>query len=445
MHYDFFYSTAQLPKVCTTEKYDGICCPVNQDNETCNGRGTCVNTSDNDPWMTYCDGRNLNETFLCPDGNKSCENKYCKTLNFLRQRTDTQQRDFRYNWPAQIFTRVCKCTGNWAGYDCSRCKRGYGGPDCTVKQDPVVRRSFLDLSASEKNRIIEILNMSKYMESDFTVPIVEAPTGTDSFRAYSLYDVFATFHYYTIRDECLEIEDTDSAENRIPDFAHAGPAFLPWHRAYLLYFETELQHMLNDSTFALPYWDWTAYAELKVRDDDECPDIFSIDLFGENDPTCFEPKDEGAVVMDGVVTEAKYKHGRPIMTTKFNWTPICTNYISLTNNEQLCIPYENDRTDVSQNFITRCAGSKLGNLQCRANGMLPNESDVMRVYEELQYDVCKYDDSNDTNGFRNAIEGFYNFNDVHRRCGFAEMHNKVHLYIGGLMMQVPTSSNDPIF
>ena len=81
--------------------------------------------------------------------------------------------------------------------------------------------------------------------------------------------------------------------------------------------------------------------------------------------------------------------------------------------------------------------------------MLPTESDVMRVYEESEYNVCSYDDSSVTDGFCNAIEGFYNFHNINsnvtNNCGFAEMHNKVHLYIGGLMMQVPTSSNDPIF
>ena len=82
MYKCFFYSTAQLPETCTTEKYDGTCCPVNQDNKTCNGRGTCVNTSDNDPWMTYCDGRDLSEMLLYPSRNKVYKNKYCKTLIF---------------------------------------------------------------------------------------------------------------------------------------------------------------------------------------------------------------------------------------------------------------------------------------------------------------------------------------------------------------------------
>jgi polyphenol oxidase len=33
--------------------------------------------------------------------------------------------------------------------------------------------------------------------------------------------------------------------------------FLPWHRAYLYYFEKILQDAANDGTLALPYWDWT--------------------------------------------------------------------------------------------------------------------------------------------------------------------------------------------
>ena len=353
---------------------------------------------------------------------------------------NTNQTDFRYNWPAQIFTHVCKCTGNWAGYDCTRCKRGYGGADGTVKLDPVVRRNFLDLSPSEKDRIIEILNMSKYMESNFTVPIDESLTGTNSFKAVSLYDVFATFHYYTIRDDALKKEvKKNYPEFMVPDFAHEGPGFLPWHRAYLLYFETELQYMLNDHTFALPYWDWTAYSTLKTANNNECPDIFSFELFG-HDNNCKNDVNVNEPDFDGV----------PIIADKFNWTAVCVNYTKLVNpgTRELCNPYENDKMDESECPIKRCIGSTQGVLQCRAGGTLPTEADVEKVYNQLQYDVCGYDDDNETEGFRNALEGYFNFNNVMREetCpGFAEMHNKVHLYIGGLMKDVPTSSNDPIF
>lgn len=38
---------------------------------------------------------------------------------------------------------------------------------------------------------------------------------------------------------------------------HSNWWFLPWHRAYLFYFERVCQDILKDPSFALPYWDWT--------------------------------------------------------------------------------------------------------------------------------------------------------------------------------------------
>lgn len=38
---------------------------------------------------------------------------------------------------------------------------------------------------------------------------------------------------------------------------HGNWYFLPWHRAYLVAFEAICADVLEDPTFALPYWDWT--------------------------------------------------------------------------------------------------------------------------------------------------------------------------------------------
>src|SRR5712671_2738996 len=54
--------------------------------------------------------------------------------------------------------------------------------------------------------------------------------------------------------------------------AHGAPGFLPWHRAYLLDLERELQAI--DPTVALPYW----------RFDQAAPNIFTLDFLGSSDP-----------------------------------------------------------------------------------------------------------------------------------------------------------------
>ena len=38
---------------------------------------------------------------------------------------------------------------------------------------------------------------------------------------------------------------------------HFGWLFFPWHRGYLYFYETILGWLIGDTSFALPYWDWT--------------------------------------------------------------------------------------------------------------------------------------------------------------------------------------------
>src|SRR6185312_678373 len=53
--------------------------------------------------------------------------------------------------------------------------------------------------------------------------------------------------------------------------AHGAPGFLPWHRAYLLDLERELQAF--DPSVALPYW----------RFDQAAPNLFTNDFIGVSD------------------------------------------------------------------------------------------------------------------------------------------------------------------
>lgn len=60
---------------------------------------------------------------------------------------------------------------------------------------------------------------------------------------------------------------------RASDEAHGLPGFLPWHRAYLLDFERELQRI--DASVTLPYW----------RFDRPAPNLFNLDFLGVSDPS----------------------------------------------------------------------------------------------------------------------------------------------------------------
>src|SRR5262249_30394054 len=55
--------------------------------------------------------------------------------------------------------------------------------------------------------------------------------------------------------------------------AHGGPAFLPWHREFLLEFERELQKV--DPKVTIPYWDFTAPNQPNAT-------IFSPNFLGGN-------------------------------------------------------------------------------------------------------------------------------------------------------------------
>lgn len=52
------------------------------------------------------------------------------------------------------------------------------------------------------------------------------------------------------------------AQIHLDSCPHGNWFFLPWHRAYLLYFERICRQASGDPGFTLPYWDWTAQPEV---------------------------------------------------------------------------------------------------------------------------------------------------------------------------------------
>ena len=404
--------------------FDFECCP-NTALGICGGaiRGSCESIAVVDRCQNSANDTELNK-------------KYCKAQQFLQSRPGTGRTDFRYNWPTQIFQRVCVCRENYDGYNCMRCKRGYTGDDCLQPLPPVVRRNILSLNEIDQQRIINIIQMTKSLKaSGYTVPIIEPviTSPSDSFVEISLYDIFVSFHYNTLRDEQINKCPSESLiqtfcseggnECPIPDFAHEGPAFLTWHRGYLLYVETEIQKMLDDPTFALPYWDWTNEDKL-------------WDLIGRSDCGIFSADNE---------TEEA-----PVNGPFASWDTICTNVEDIVCDEdnQVCNP--------TQNFdkINRCIGG-IQEMQCWVDRTLPSIREINEALTEHSYDVSPYSTDESQGGFRNALEGFKKFPSIVRNenaCDHTnwtfrttELHNRVHLYIGGTMLSVPMASNDPVF
>ena len=64
--------------------------------------------------------------------------------------------------------------GNYDGYDCMRCKRGYTGDDCSQPLAPVERKSILSLTNAEQLKFLDVIQMTKSVRaSGYTVPIRE--------------------------------------------------------------------------------------------------------------------------------------------------------------------------------------------------------------------------------------------------------------------------------
>lgn len=71
------------------------------------------------------------------------------------------------------------------------------------------------------------------------------------------------------------------------DIAHGHPIFLPWHRAYLYFFELTLRDQQAEVT--LPWWDWTADAAIPAAYNDSHVDRAPNPLYSAKvDPVALE-------------------------------------------------------------------------------------------------------------------------------------------------------------
>lgn len=292
--------------------------------------------------------------------------------------------DFRGYWPVHLFTRLCRCDGNFWGVDCGECKPGWAGGQCDRAVPPVYRPDCSSLPPFERWRLISALHVSKTTYSDrWTVyRSVRPDRGGFGFRRASLFDAMSWAHYLTAKNPL---------DRTGPRYGHGSVGFLTWHRLYLNIFERELRNLTGDPNVALCAWKWSGKSSC---------DICTPDYFGAND-------------------------GRGNLVGNFaNWSSICSGPSSSTPSMSSICPEE------PETRIERRVG----------NGRLPLDIDLERCLQASELDSPPFTRRSGTS-FRNILEGFIN----PRTEEGNGMHNRVHVYIGGFMASIYMATNDPIF
>uniref|UniRef100_A0A3Q1F506 Tyrosinase copper-binding domain-containing protein n=1 Tax=Acanthochromis polyacanthus TaxID=80966 RepID=A0A3Q1F506_9TELE len=117
--------------------------------------------------------------------------------------------DYWVDWPRVFYDSVCTCWGNYDGYDCNQCLPGWTG-QCLQSNDTTVEGNYV-------------------------------------FHNTNVYDLYVWMHYYSAKSSA-------GSENNA---AHRAPAFIFWHRVFLLFIEGEMRELTGNQDFYIPYWDWT--------------------------------------------------------------------------------------------------------------------------------------------------------------------------------------------
>lgn len=210
------------------------------------------------------------------------------------------------------------------------------------------------------------------------------------------YDKFVHWHHHVMIPAVLPNEPQDA---NYRNGAHRGPSFLPWHREFLMQVEDALRTV--DASITIPYWDWTQDAAL--ADPTSAP-IWADDMLGGN----------------GLEADEWRVQSGPFAHKKGAW-PVP--------------PYPDD--DLPGPGLKRQFGVILPTL--------PTDIDLKLALSEAFYDTPNYDKSPFTVGFRNRIEGWITpRGDPSVKKPGSQLHNRVHLWIGGNMAPM-TSPNDPAF
>ena len=225
-------------------------------------------------------------------------------------------------------------------------------------------------------------NGVKLLKAEFTGPTTDSLGIPGPSAKVSTYDLFIVWHHVAMS---TFTPPTQSDRNA----AHCGPVFLPWHRFMLRQLELNLQRVLNDDTFGLPYWDWAADGQLSAAAQKKAP-IWQPGAFGGQ--------------------------GNPVKTGPF--TP-----------PQFLVNIEAD----SAGSLVQTSHALRRAFGVNGAPSLPKRTNTAGALSQSIYDGDPWDSTSDD--FRCYLEGW------NPNLG---MHNRVHVWVGGDMLP-STSPNDPIF
>ena len=233
----------------------------------------------------------------------------------------------------------------------------------------------------KKNTRKNVRELSSTEKQNYIKAVKALKAHTSSLTRRSIYDEYVLWH--SLATAHLDPSDPIGFRNA----AHVGPAFLPWHRYYLYRFERQLQRRMPNVT--IPYWDWTQDA-----DDPFNSPIWADDFLGGNGD-------------------------------------------SQDNNLVKTGPFA-----VDQWITINIDGSIKGGLQRQfgqINPKLPTQADVNIALGEAPYDSPPWN-ADSSPSHRNRLEGF-----LAPDGSFQQLHNQGHAWIGGDMLNVNISPNDPVF
>jgi tyrosinase len=227
------------------------------------------------------------------------------------------------------------------------------------------------------------------LKNEFTGPTTASLGIPGPPQKVSTYDLFVIWHHTAMM--------TPTPPNGTVDrnAAHKGPVFCPWHRFMLRQLELNLQRVLQDDTFGLPYWDWAADGQLPVHQQTQSK-LWAANGIGGS--------------------------GSPVTTGPFalNAADPKSFRVRVESAPNLQI------RQVNRGLRRRLAGDLPD---------LPTKTQTSQAVAVTPYDAAPWT-AQSPSGFRNRLEGWIPNGPA--------LHNRVHVWIGGDMSPA-SSPNDPVF